>query len=174
MLYYYECMPLSYQAVKRIEQHAYIVEMQTGGGFVEYEYSGLGAVVGKERCEFHTLILTARQCGRRLAEFDISQSYVFEWLQSLDYAALYGSVGLREELYGLGYSHVEYVADIFVAVFHFENFFLEALSVAYLAGYYHIGQKLHRYGYNALAFTFLAASALGVEREVHWGESHLL
>ena len=57
---------------------------------------------------------------------------------------------------------------------HVQDIALETLSVARLTFQHEVGHELHFYGHGAFAFTFLAAPALGVEREMAGGEAHLL
>ncbi len=51
----------TYQGIKRLQQFADIVEMQAGGGLIEYEYGGIGLLKTQEIGQFYALALTARQ-----------------------------------------------------------------------------------------------------------------
>ena len=78
-----------------------------------------------------------------------------------------------EEGYGVAHGHFEDVVDILALEFHFENVFLETLAAAFLAFQHEVGHKLHLHLYLPFALARLAASAVGVEREVRRRQVHL-
>ena len=78
-----------------------------------------------------------------------------------------------EEFNGLIDCHIEYIVHILPIVTDFQNIVFEALAVATLALQYQVGHKLHLNSDSALAFTFLASTAIGVETEIGWGVAHL-
>lgn len=61
VLYHKHRIALIDKTVKHIEQHAYIIEMQTGGGLVEYEERIAGVSLGQLIGQFDTLVLATRQ-----------------------------------------------------------------------------------------------------------------
>ena len=70
-----------------------------------------------------------------------------------------------EELDGLVDGHVEDVGDRLALELHFERFAVVALALAHVAGDVDVGQEVHLDLEDAVAFAFLAAPALDVERE---------
>ena len=81
---------------------------------------------------------------------------------------------LREEFNSLIHSHVKNIVNILVVEFHFEHIVLETLAVARFARKRKVSHKLHLDCNRSFALTFLASSALGVEREIAWRVAHLL
>ena len=65
------------KTVEGRQQLAYVVEMQTCGGFVEHKQFGLPALAAyQERCQFYTLCLATAQGTGRLTQFEVSQPHV--------------------------------------------------------------------------------------------------
>ena len=79
-----------------------------------------------------------------------------------------------KEFHSLVDGHLQDVVHVFSLETHVQDVFLEALSVAAFTFQYKVGHELHFHGYCAFAFTFLTASAIGVETEESGRISHLL
>ena len=95
-------------------------------------------------------------------------------LQPLYDTLLLTSVHLRKKLYGLIDSHIKHIADVLAPILDIEYILLIPFSVARLAFEDNIGHELHFHSNGSLSFTLLAASALGVKREIRGRKSHLL
>ena len=81
---------------------------------------------------------------------------------------------MLEELDGFRNRHVEHVEDVLAIVLNVEHIALEALAVTTFALENQIGHELHLNRDDTRAFAFLASAAVGIEREVLGGETHLL
>ena len=160
VLYHNYGMSHCYESVESFCEQSDIVEMETCGGLIEYEYCRAGMILAQEVGQLHSLIFTTRQCTRRLAKFYVSQADFLQWQKTAYYALLRG-----EELDGFIDCEVEDVGNVLSVVFYFEHFLFEAFAVALLALYGNVGQELHLDGDVALAFASLASATLGVERE---------
>ena len=165
-------MSTLYQCVKGCKETFDVVEMKSGGRFVEDEEGRVLSLLSDEISEFDALVLTAGQCRGVLSEPDISESNVLQRLEAVDDSLCESVFG--EELDRLVYSHVEYVMDILPLVSHLEYVVLEAFAVTCLAFEFEVGHELHLDGYRASTLAFLTASALGIEGEMLWREAHLL
>ena len=58
--------------------------MKTGSGFVENEERGFLSFLSDEVGQFYTLVLTPGEGRGVLSEFDIAESYILQWFQSVD------------------------------------------------------------------------------------------
>ena len=147
--------------------------MKAGGRFVEYEQSVflflLRDIIGK----FHTLALSSGECRRTLPQFHISESHLLKRKQFVDDPAFGGAFRFTQEFYGLVHGHFQKIVDIPATVFHIEHFLLETFSMAGFAFHADVGHELHRDGYCAFSFAFLAAPSLGIEGKVSRSETHL-
>ena len=162
------------EAVKCLQQRLDVVEVQAGGGLVEDEHRGLGVGAAEEAGQLDALVLAAGECRGRLTQADISQADLGEGFKPLGGTAGGGIVLIGgEESDGIVDGHVKDVVDVFAAIGHLQHLGLEALAVAGLALDGDVAHELHLYGDCALALALVAASAIGVEREVGWGEAHL-
>ena len=81
---------------------------------------------------------------------------------------------LREEVQCLVDGHVQHVIDVLPFIAHVQDVVLEAVAVTGLALQYQVGHELHLDGNGAGSLTLVAATAIGVEREILGREAHLL
>ena len=160
-----------YQGVEGIEQSLYVVEMQTCCRFVEDKQGGLLLLLSDEIGQFDALVLATGECRRALSHLDISQSDVLQGLQSAHNGFL---LVFREELDSLADGHVQDVVNVLALELYIQNVVLEPLAVTSLALQHKVGHELHLNGYHARALTLVAASSVGIKREILAGESHLL
>ncbi len=165
---------LTNEAVKRVHQCVDIVEMESGGRFVENEEGRGLALGGEEIGELHALVFATGERRRRLAEFDVAQTDILERLQAFDDTSFGRGIDFAEKFNSLVDGHVEHVVDIFATIFNLEYVVFETATVARLARDCDVGHELHLDGDDAVAFTLFATSAFGVKREVGGRESHLL
>src|ERR1700729_2827842 len=71
------------KAVEDLEELAHIVEVESGGGFVEEIKSAAGLPLGELAGKFHALRFAAAEGGGALAEVDVSEADVNEGLKLL-------------------------------------------------------------------------------------------
>lgn len=72
------------EPLQGVEKSVDIVEVQSGGRLVEDEKRAAGALLGEVVGEFDALVLATRESGRRLPEFDISETDILQRLETLD------------------------------------------------------------------------------------------
>ena len=98
-----------------------------------------------------------------MAETDVSEAYVSQWLQSADDAFLYRAGSFVKEFYGFVDSQVKNVGDILASVCNIKHIAFVSLAVTRLTRYHKVGHELHRYGDSAFALTLFAASTIAVK-----------
>ena len=162
------------ELVERFHQRVDVVEVQTRRRLVENEQRVALPFSAQIVGQFHALVLTARQRGRRLSQLDVAQSHVLQGLEASHDLVLIIGIALVKELDCLVHRHVQHVADGAVAEGHVQRVAREAFAVASLAGERDVGHELHLDGDGAFAFAFLAAPAGRVEREEAGVVAHLL
>ena len=177
----YQGMTPFYQRLESMEQSLDIMEVQTGGWLIEDEERRRLVFLADKVGEFHTLVLTAGEGAGVLAELDIAQSNLLQRFEfadddaaGIEIAYMVLELFIAEELYRLVHGHVQHIIDILSSVVYLQDIVLEPLALACLAGKGDICHKLHFDGYVSSSLAFLASSALGIEGEELWGESHLL
>ena len=177
----YQGMTPFYQRLESMEQTLDIMEVQTGGWLIEDEERRRLVFLADKVGEFHTLVLTAGEGAGVLTELDIAQSNLLQRLEFADDDAAGIEIAhmvlesfVAEELYRLVHGHVQHIIDVLSSVVYLQDIVLEPLALACLAGKGEVSHKLHLDGYVSSSLAFLASSALGIEGEELWGESHLL
>src|SRR5690606_22748673 len=95
-----------HQPAQHAQQHLDVVEVQAGGGLVQYVQGAFRAAPGQLLRQLDALRLAARQGGGALAQADVGQADVHQCLQ------LAGHGGHRlEQVQGLGHRQVQDLAD---------------------------------------------------------------
>ena len=160
MLNHHHCVAFIHQAVQHVHQYANVFEVKAGGGFVE-NVERFSRVAFRKLCsQFHALALAAGKRGGGLSQLDVAQSHLLNGFNFLQ------DVGHRfKELHRLVDGHVEHIGNRLSLVAHLQCFAVIALTMTSLAGYHHIGQKVHFNGFVAVAAASFASPALHVERE---------
>ena len=83
MLYNDNAVSFFYKRTECLKQFLYVVEVQTGCRFIEYEQCRLLLFHPDEICQLHSLVLTSGKSGRTLSELYVSKSNLLERLQSV-------------------------------------------------------------------------------------------
>ncbi len=170
MFYHQHRMPPGDKRVERRLQFGDVMKMQTCGGLVE-DKENVSLLVGiaptQKIGQLYPLRLPARETVRRLPQMQIAQPHILQHLQfgTQPLHRRFGSV-FGKELQRLVHRHLQHIGDAPVEILHLQHLLLETLAVAVLAGKVQVGHELHLHLDSALALTGLAASALGVEREI--------
>ena len=151
------------QTEQHFQQLGNVVEMQSGGGFVQNVQRAAGGFAGKLRGQLHPLGFASAQGGGLLAEPQVTEADFSQGLQRI------GNLGHgAEEVHALIHGHVEDVSDVFSLVGDLQRFAIIAFAVASLADDVHRRQKVHLNFENAIALAFFAATTLDVEAEAAW------
>ena len=153
------------------EQPRDVMKVEARRRLVKDKQRGILLLLSDEVGQLHALVLTTGEGRGTLSQPYVSQSHVSKWLETFCHQSL---PMLPEEVDGLCHRHVEHVVDVLAMKAHVEHLALEALAVAGFAGEREIGHKLHLDRDHARSLTLLAASALGIEREILGREAHLL
>ena len=148
---------------EHIEQNADVLEVQAGGGLVEYVERAPCIASGKFGSELHALALAARKGVAGLAKLDVTESDLLQHFYLVQDNGL-----IFKELDGLVDGHIEHIGYAFSTVAHFECLAVVTLAAALFAGYIDIGQEVHFDGAVAVAFAAFAAPALDIEGEASW------
>ena len=142
------------------EQPADIVEVETGGGFVEDEERSGPGRPGDVRGQLETLGFPAGKGGDGLAQTEVVEPHPGQRPQPAHDLRL-----VPEELHGLGDGEAEHVVDVLVAVGDLQDLLAVAGAAALRAGGEDVREELHLDPLEPLAAAGLAASAFHVERE---------
>ena len=149
---------LLHQAIEHVDERTNVLEMQSGSGFIENIHRAAGVTLGEFGSQLHSLAFAARECGARLAEFQITESHV---LQHFDFVQDIGHV--FKKLHRAVDCHVQYVGDALPFETHLKCLAVIAFAVAGFARHVHIGQEIHLDGFVATAFAGFAAPATHIE-----------
>ena len=121
-------MPAGDEAVERFDEFLNVMEMKSGRRFVEDEkFGSVGSSFDEIGGEFDTLRLTAAERTGGLSQLEIAQPYVLQRLETVENGGL-----AFEKFNCLVDCHVEHFGDILAIVQHFEGFFFETGSMAFL------------------------------------------
>ena len=155
------------QLVQHFEQQGNVGKVQTCGGLIQDVERAAGIALGQLQCQLHTLCLTARQGGGRLAQADVAQAHIEQCLQ----LARNGGHS-AEEFMGCFNRHVEHLRNVLALVQNFQGFAVVALAVAHITRHIHIGQEVHFHFDHAVALASFASTAtiggIDVEAETAW------
>ncbi len=168
------------EGVEGLQQALDVMKMEAGGGLVEDEERGFLLLLSDEIGQLDALVFTTREGAAVLAELDVAKTHILEGLEALHDGFQQLAFGfwllatVAEELDGLGDGHIEDVVDILATIAHIENVVLEAVAVTGFALQHEVGHKLHLDGDDTGTLALVAATAVGIEREILTGEAHLL
>ena len=157
------------QAVQHLDEFFHIGHVQADRGFVQH-IQGLwrllaapGDVVahlGQLGDQLDALRLATAQSGRRLPQRQVTQTHVFQQLQWVGNDRHGG-----KKVHRVIDFHLQNIANVFAAPGDGLRFGVEARTLAGFAQHFHVRQKTHGNGANALAFTTGATTVTGVEAE---------
>ena len=157
------------QSVQHADQFFDVGHVQTHGRLVQH-VQGMGRLLATARDvvahlgqlghQLDALRLAAAECGRRLAQRQITQPHILEQLQRV---ADIGHGG--EEVDRLVHLHLQHVANILAPPGDGQRLGVEAGTAAGFAQDLHIRQETHGHGADTLAFTAGATAVAGVETE---------
>ncbi|EAT07204.1 hypothetical protein SKA58_11960 [Sphingomonas sp. SKA58] len=148
------------QRVEDFEEFADVLEMEAGGGLVQYVEGVAGGAAGEFLGELDALGLAAREGRRLLADLDIAKADFGEHR----HLVADGGDGL-EEFDRILDRHVEHVGDRLALEFHLQRLAIVARAVAHVAGDIDVGEEVHLDLEHAVALAGFAAAALDVEAE---------
>src|ERR1700710_464909 len=106
------------------------------------------------RGEFDALSLAAGERGGGLAETDVAEADFIEDVELVDDLRM-----PREVDEGFLDGHVEDVVDVLALIANLEDGGFVTSTVAFLAGEFYVGEKLHLDGDGAVAFADIAAAS---------------
>ena len=144
--------------------------MKTRGRFVENKQRWFLLLLSDKVGQLYTLVFSTRERRRVLSKFYVTQAYILKSLQALNDCSI---AMFLEELDSLGDGHVQDIINILSVIVYIENLFLKTVSMTCLTLKHQVGHELHLYSNYTCTLTFFASSAIGIKREVLWGESHL-
>ena len=157
------------QAMQHANEFVHIGHVQTDGGFVQHiqgvrRFVATACDIVTHFAEFghqlDALCFTPTECGRWLAQSEITQAHIFEQLQGVR------DVGHGGEKFNRFIDfHLQHIANAFATPTHRQCFGVEARAVTAFTQHFHIGQKAHLDGAQTLAFAGVAATFTGVEAE---------
>ena len=137
-----------------------VVTVQSRSRLVQDIHRAARTAFRKFRRKLHALRFAARQRGRRLPQFDITQAYVLQTFQLVIYP------GNVFEKFASGIDrHFQNVVNGFAFVFDFQGFMVIAFAVADVAGNVYVRQKVHFYLDYTVALTGFAPAARNVKAE---------
>src|SRR5262249_17223472 len=146
------------EALKHVEKLADVVEMQAGGGFIEYVERAAGLALRKFAGELDALGFAAgKRCGG-LAELDVAEAH-FDYGGEL----LLNLRNIFKQLQRVGSLKIEDVADGMALAADGERFGIVAAATADFARDINIRKKIHFDAAEAVALTGFAASTLDVK-----------
>ena len=148
------------QAIEHPEQFADVVEVQTGGGFVQDVEGPAGAALGQFAAELDPLGLAAGKGRGRLTEPDVAQPHVPQG----GHFVFYGR-NVLEKLHGLADGHVQNIGNGSASIGHLEGVPVVPAAAADVAGDIDIGQEMHFDLDDAVAFTGFAPASFDIEGE---------
>ena len=73
-----------------------------------------------------------------------------------------------EKLQGLIDGHIQNIGDALIFIFYIERIPIKPFAVTNIAGNVNIGQKMHLYANQAIAFTSFTTPALHIKAEASW------
>ena len=150
-----------HQAAKGPQQLVDIIEMQTGGGFVEQVERILAHLAGQVKGQLDPLGFPARERGGGLAQPEVAQPHI------LQHSQLPGQPGDGgEEAQCLPHGHLQHFVDILAFVAHLQQARFEASPLAFLAHQLHVRQKLHLHGNGSISPAMIAAASRQIEGKV--------
>ncbi len=150
-----------HQTLQHAQQTGGIVQVQSGGGFVQQVERAPGGAPAELFGQLDALGFAARERGGGLAELQVAQAHVGQHLQARECGR--HAFEQRQRLFD---RQVKHLRDVVIAVLDLEYFAGEAPAAAGRAAHFHVGHKVHVDGQHAGAFTARAAPAGHVEREV--------
>src|SRR5580658_5587444 len=148
------------EALEDVEKFADVIEVQTGGGFVEDVERAAGLALGKFAREFDALGFAAGKRGGGLAERDVAEAD-FDERRKL----LLNLRNIFEELQRVRRGKVQNVTDGVTFIADGQRFGIVALAAADFAHHVDVGQEIHFDTAQAIALAGFAAAAFDVEAE---------
>ena len=112
-------------------------------------------------CQFDALSFAARKRRRRLAQPQISQTNIIEYLQR--FVILVTS---RKKADRFAHRHIQNFVNVLAAITNVQNLLFKPRAFAFFANQFDVGEKLHLNRYRAVALANVAASARQIEGEV--------
>ena len=158
-----------YKSIEDIEEFLDIREVKPCSRLIEYIECFSCRSLGKVEGELDTLCLSSRECRCRLAESDISESYM---LENIEYTK-YPRKGFIE-FTGFIDRHSEDFCDIFSFEFHIERLRIVSTSSTRLTLDIDIGEEVHLYLFDPTPLTDFTSTTFCIEGESSWPIPSLL
>ena len=174
MLYDHYRVPLGQQGVKRFKKLLHIIEMKSGGRFIENEEYSLrlslwnGLIHREEVRKLDSLAFTSRECTAALSELDVWESDIHQRLKPFRNSLSNRIILGPKERDSLFHAQIQDIVNIHTLISHLKNIRFEAFSRARLTDHLDISHKLHADLHKAFTLTFRTASAINIEREMRW------